>query len=158
VAGRLARGNDADDFVRTILPIGMDDNQKNHFLRDGNGVPSPFAVSGSLDEVDAVWIVENQLSRLKIDTVFDEVALVLVLVPYEAQHAYVQISMYGDGWKAASLPRMAALLYLESLCQVANQPIDGEARGVGFGGAGEFGEFGAAVVLDWIESAGFVYG
>jgi len=33
--------------------------------------------------------------RVKIDTVLDEVALVLVLVPFEARPAYGQISAYG---------------------------------------------------------------
>jgi hypothetical protein len=49
-----------------------------------------------LDERDAARIVENQLSGLKIDAVLDEVALVLFLVPFEANHTYVHISTYRD--------------------------------------------------------------
>jgi hypothetical protein len=62
VASGLARGNDADDFIGRGRPIGMDDHEKNHFLREANGMPSLFAVFGSLDEGDAGWVVEHQLS------------------------------------------------------------------------------------------------
>lgn len=72
----------------------MHDNQQNQSIGEAYRVPSWFAVFASLDEGDAARVVKNQLGSLKIDSVLDEVALVLVLVPFEANHLYVQISTY----------------------------------------------------------------
>jgi hypothetical protein len=75
----------------------MHDNQQNQSFRETDRVPSRFTIFGSLDERDAVRIVENQPGSLKIDAVLNEVALVLFLVLFEVNHAYVQISTYDKG-------------------------------------------------------------
>lgn len=94
MASGLACGNNTDEFDGPRVVTGMNDNQQNQSLGEANSVPPLFAVLGSLDESDASGIVEGQLGSLKIDAVLDEVALVLVLVPFETQHAYVQIGTY----------------------------------------------------------------
>ena len=86
MAGCLACGNNANEFVGPRISIGMHDNQENQSIGEAYRVPSRFAVLASLVVGHAAGVVENQLGSLKIDSVLDEVALVLVLVPFEANH------------------------------------------------------------------------
>src|SRR5271165_1409981 len=57
-------------------------------------MPSRFAICGSLNERNAMRIVEDQLGGLKIDAVLRQVTLVLFLVPFKSNHTYVHSSTY----------------------------------------------------------------
>ena len=86
MTSRLACRDDADEIPGSGIAIGVYDNQQNYSFRKADCEPSRFAVRGSLDERDKTWIVENQPRGLKIDTVLQEIASVLCLIPFEANH------------------------------------------------------------------------
>ena len=90
----VAGGDDADDFCGFLIVIGVDDREQDDSFSETDGVPSGFTIFCTFDERDATWIIEDQLGNLEIDAVLDEVRLVFVCIPLEAEHLYVQISTY----------------------------------------------------------------
>jgi hypothetical protein len=63
------------------------DYQYNDLLNRTGCVPSLFTVSDPLNKRDADWIVENELRRFKVDTVFGTVRVVLCAVLFDP-HLY----------------------------------------------------------------------
>ncbi len=86
MTGCLTRGNDANELVGADIAIGMHDNHQNHFFSKADRVPSRIAFYASFDEGDTAGIGENQLRGLKVDAMLQEIALVLLLIPFEANH------------------------------------------------------------------------
>ena len=73
----------------------MHNQQQDQSLDCADPLPALFAASCPFDECYAARIVEYQLRSLEIDTVLEQVDLVLPFVPFESDHVYVHISTYG---------------------------------------------------------------
>lgn len=106
MTGGLTGGDDADDFGGFFIAVGVNDEQEDDAFGESDGVPSWLAILRPFDEGDATRIVENQLSRMEIDAVFDEVRLVYFRIPFEAKHMYVQIGTYTS---VEPRPRLSSL-------------------------------------------------
>src|ERR1039458_1100435 len=58
---RATSRDDADHFLRILLPICVSDNKDNNLLNRADCLPSLFNLSNPLNERDAEGIVENEL-------------------------------------------------------------------------------------------------
>lgn len=90
----MAGGDDADDFCGFLIAVGVNDKEQDDSFSETDSVPSGFTIFCTFDEGDATRIVEDQLGSLEIDAVLEEVRLVFVCIPLDAEHMYVQISTY----------------------------------------------------------------
>jgi len=70
-----------------FLTIRVYDNENDDRLNRANCVPSFLTVNHPFNECDTELVVENQLRRFKIDTMFDFVGLVFCLIPFKS-HLY----------------------------------------------------------------------
>jgi hypothetical protein len=85
VASGAARRNDPNDCFRFFLGIRMNNRKKQ--VRPPHGadcVPAFLTIFNSLNEQQAVRVLENERGGFKRDAVLCLVALVFVLVPLES--------------------------------------------------------------------------
>jgi hypothetical protein len=71
----------------------MHDDEKNDFLNRSDRVPSLLTVGDPFDKGHAAGILENELRRFKVDTVFRSVDLILRPIPFDS-YPYLQCSQY----------------------------------------------------------------
>jgi hypothetical protein len=57
-------------------------------------MPALLAVADPLDKRNTMRIIENKLSRFKIDAMFSIVALILCFMPFKSNHAYLHHRKY----------------------------------------------------------------
>jgi hypothetical protein len=82
--GRTAGRDDADHFVRTILPIRMNHDYNDNIFNRSDCMPALFPAADTFDEGDAEGVVENEPCSFEIDTMLFLVDLVLFFIRFKS--------------------------------------------------------------------------